>query len=105
MLRLCVGAMALALATVPVPVAAQTSGQTGGSDKVTVPSGQSSGTGISGQPSTQSGQAAKPSDATGSVGMANEEQNEATRQLDSSKIPGKPGGKSGPAVKSPSKQQ
>ena len=98
MLRLCVGAMALALAT--VPVAAQTSGQT----NTQVPSAQNSGAGIPGHPGTKSGPAAKPSDSTGTVGMGNEPQNQTTRQQDPAKIPGKPGSKSGPAEKSPSKQ-
>jgi len=98
MLRLCVGALALALAT--VPVAAQTSGQ----PSTQAPNAQNSGTGIPGHPGSKSGPAAKPSDSTGTVGMGNEPQNPAARQQDSSKIPGKPGGKSGPAEKSPPKQ-
>jgi hypothetical protein len=36
--------------------------------------------------------------------MGNEPQNQTTRQQDPAKIPGKPGSKSGPAEKSPSKQ-
>jgi len=95
MLRLLTGAVALAMVT--LPASAQTTAPPGGG-QVTVPSGQSSGTGIPGKPGSKSGPAAKSSPET----IGSDDHNRAVRQQDSSKIPGQPGNKSGPAVSPPS---
>jgi hypothetical protein len=97
MLRLVIGAIALAIVT--LPASAQTTDRPGGG-QVTVPSGQNSGAGIPGKPGSKSGPAAKSSSETTGSDMS--DQNRAVRQQDSSKIPGQPGNKSGPAVRPPS---
>jgi hypothetical protein len=97
MLRLLMGAIALAIVT--LPASAQNTAPTGGG-QVTVPSGQNSGAGIPGKPGSKSGPAAKSSSET--TGSDMNDQNRAVRQQDSSKIPGQPGNKSGPAVRPPS---
>jgi hypothetical protein len=97
MLRLLMGAIALAIVT--LPASAQTTDRPG-DGQVTVPSGQNSGTGIPGQPGSKSGPAAKSSPET--TGSDMNDHNRAVRQQDSSKIPGQPGNKSGPAVRPPS---
>jgi len=97
MLRLLMGATALAIVT--LPASAQNTAPPGGS-QVTVPSGQNSGAGIPGKPGSKSGPAAKSSSETTGADMS--DQNRAVRQQDSSKIPGQPGNKSGPAVRPPS---
>lgn len=79
------------------PQAMQGAGQ--GTAGVPVPSGQNSGVGIAGQRGNKNGPAANPS----TTGSANKHGNEAVREQDAAKIPGAPGGKSGPAVKPPSK--
>jgi hypothetical protein len=96
MLRLLMGAIALAIVT--LSASAQTTDRPGGG-QVTVPSGQNSGTGIPGQPGSKSGPAAKSSPETTGSDM---DHNRAVRQQDSSKIPGQPGNKSGPTVRPPS---
>jgi hypothetical protein len=88
-------AAAAFVAMTALPVSAQTQNQ-GGSAPVTTPSAQNSGTGISGQSGTQSG----PSPSSPGSAAADEDSRFAQQQ-DSAKIPGKPGGKSGEAVKSP----
>jgi hypothetical protein len=99
MLRLVIGAIALAIVT--LPASAQTTDRPGGGGgQVTVPSGQNSGAGIPGKPGSKSGPAAKSSSETTGSDMS--DQNRAVRQQDSSKIPGQPGNKSGPAVRPPS---
>lgn len=85
-------AIAAALAFVSAPALAQNSSGTG---TMTAPSANNSGTGISGQPGSKNGPAAK------TTGSASDE-NMHAQQQDSSKIPGKAGGKSGPAVHAPS---
>jgi hypothetical protein len=95
MLRLLMGAIALAIVT--LPASAQTA--TPGGAQTTVPSGQNSGAGIPGKPGSKSGPAAKPSSETTGSDMS--DHNRAVRQQDPSKIPGKPGSKSGP-TQSPS---
>ena len=97
MLRLLIGAAALAFAT--LSASAQTTAPSGGG-QVTAPSGQNSGAGIPGKPGSKSGPAVKPSGETTGSDMS--DHNRAVRQQDSSKIPGQPGNKSGPAVKPPS---
>jgi hypothetical protein len=97
MLRLLMGAIALAIVT--LPASAQNTAPTAGG-QVTVPSGQNSGAGIPGKPGSKSGLAAKSSSET--TGSDMNDQNRAVRQQDSSKIPGQPGNKSGPAVRPPS---
>jgi len=97
MLKLLMGAIALAIVT--LPAAAQTTAPSGGG-QVNAPSGQNSGAGIPGKPGSKSGPAVKPSGETTGSDMS--DHNRAVRQQDSSKIPGQPGNKSGPAVKPPS---
>jgi hypothetical protein len=97
MLRLLMGATALAIVT--LPASAQNTAPPGG-NQVTVPSGQNSGAGIPGKPGSKSGPAAKSSSETTGSDI---DQNRAVRQQDSSKIPGQPGNKSGPAVRPPSR--
>jgi hypothetical protein len=97
MLRLLMGAIALAIVT--VPAAAQTTAP-GAGTQTTVPSGQNSGAGIPGKPGSKSGPAAKSSSET--TGSDTNDHNRAVRQQDSPKIPGQPGNKSGPAVRPPS---
>ena len=97
MLRLLMGAIALAIVT--LPASAQTTDRPG-DGQVTVPSGQNSGTGIPGQPGSKSGPAAKSSPET--TGSDMNDHNRAVRQQDPSKIPGQPGNKSGPEVRQPS---
>ena len=81
------GAIAV-LAVIALPALAQTP---------TAPSSQNSGVGIAGQPGGKNGPAPNPT--------ANNDQKNPTTQLqDTSKIQGKPGSKSGSAVKPPSKQ-
>lgn len=65
-------------------------------DVSAVPSAQSSGAGIAGQPGNKSGPAAKPGET---VGSGTTEQNTTVQQQDTSKIKGLAGGKSGPAPK------
>jgi hypothetical protein len=96
MLRLLMGATALAVVT--LPASAQTAAPSGGG-QVTAPSGQNSGAGIPGKPGSKSGPAAKSETTTGSD-MS--DHNRAVRQQDSSKIPGQPGSKSGPSIRPPS---
>lgn len=60
----------------------------------------SSGPGISGQAGNKNGPAANSSGTQ--ANNQNSPQNEAVREQDSAKIPGKPGGKSGPTVNPPS---
>jgi hypothetical protein len=98
MLRLLIGAAALALVTLPAS-AQSTAPSEGG--QVTAPSGQNSGPGIPGKPGSKSGPAVKPSGETTGSDMS--DHNRAVRQQDSSKIPGQPGNKSGPAVTPPSR--
>jgi hypothetical protein len=98
MLRLLIGATALAI--VMLPASAQTTAPSGGG-QVTAPSGgQNSGAGIPGKPGSKSGPAVKPSGETTGSDMS--DHNRAVRQQDSSKIPGQPGNKSGPSVRPPS---
>jgi hypothetical protein len=59
-----------------------------------------SGPGITGQAGNKNGPTAKSSGAQ--ADRQNSQQNEAVREQDSVGIPGKPGGKSGPAVNPPS---
>ena len=97
MLKLLMGAIALAIVT--LPAAAQTTAPSGGG-QVNAPSGQNSGAGIPGKPGSKSGPAVKPSGETTGSDMS--DHNRAVRQQDSSKIPGQPGNKSGPSVRPPS---
>jgi hypothetical protein len=90
-----------ALATMASSAWAQTSGPDR-SDQVTVPSAQNSGAGIPGQPGGKSGVTTGRSSTTDPVGS---DQDNAVRLQDASKIPGKPGSESGPAVKSPDGSQ
>ena len=96
MLRLLMGATALAIVT--LPASAQTTSPPAGG-QVTAPTGQNSRAGIPGKPGSKSGPAAKSSspETAGS-----DDHNRAVRQQDSSKVPGQPGNKSGPAVRPPS---
>lgn len=87
--------IATALAFVSAPALAQNS--SGNSARtMAAPSAHNSGTGISGQPGSKNGPPAKST-----TGSASDE-NAHAQQQDSSKIPGKAGGKSGPAVHAPS---
>jgi hypothetical protein len=86
-------AIAAALAFVSAPVLAQNSSGTG---TMTPPSANNSGAGIAGQPGNKNGPAPKSTSGSAS------EENAHAQQQDSSKIPGKAGGKSGPAVHAPS---
>jgi hypothetical protein len=61
-----------------------------------------SGAGIAGQVGNKNGPAARSSGTQ--ADNQGEQQNNALREQDSAKIPGKPGGKSGPAVMPPSGQ-
>ena len=97
MLRLLMGATALAIVT--LPASAQTTAPPAGG-QVTAPSGQNSGAGIPGKPGSKSGPAVKPSGETTGSDMS--DHNRAVRQQDSSKIPGQAGNKSGPSVRPPS---
>jgi hypothetical protein len=98
MLRLLMGATALAIVT--LPASAQTTAPSGGG-QATAPSGQNSGAGIPGKPGSKSGPAAKPSSET-TTGSDTSDHNRAVRQQDSSKIPGQPGSESGPSERPPS---
>jgi hypothetical protein len=64
------------------------------------PSAQNSGAGVSGQPGNKNGPT--PSSSGTQANNQGPQQNETVREQDSAKIPGKPGGKSGPAVMPPS---
>lgn len=66
--------------------------QTAGNQTVTAPSAPNSGAGIAGQPGNKNGPAARTGEDRG-----------ASSQQDASKIPGKAGSKSGPAVTPPSR--
>ena len=60
------------------------------------PTSPNSGAGITGQPGSKSGPAAKSPSATTGSGVGE------SRNQDAAKVPGLPGSKSGPAVKLPS---
>ena len=60
------------------------------------PTSPNSGAGITGQPGSKSGPAAKSPSATTGSGVGE------SRNQDAAKVPGLPGSKSGPAVKPPS---
>lgn len=64
------------------------------------PGTHNSGAGVAGQAGNKNGPAASSSEPQANNQGAR--QNEAVREQDSAKIPGKPGGKSGPAVMPPS---
>jgi hypothetical protein len=66
-----------------------------------VPSAQNSGAGIAGQAGSKNGPPPKQTTTGSSIGAASNGQS--VRQQDSAKIPGKAGGKSGPAVEPPGK--
>lgn len=92
MRKILIGAIALALATPAATAFAQTtSGQNNGN--VTLPHGNS-GAGVNGMQGNKSGPAPKASSTTG----ANVDNGGRTGAQDAAKIPGKPGGKAGPAV-------
>jgi hypothetical protein len=98
MLRLLIGAAALAIVT--LPASAQTTAPSGGGQATAPSGGQNSGAGIPGKPGSKSGPAVKPSGETTGSDMS--DHNRAVRQQDSSKIPGQPGSKSGPSIRPPS---
>jgi hypothetical protein len=60
------------------------------------PTSPNSGAGVTGQPGSKSGPAAKSPSATTGSGVGE------SRNQDAAKVPGLPGSKSGPAVKPPS---
>jgi len=97
MQKIFVGAVALALATVPAIAIAQTT-PVQNNGNVAVPSGNS-GAGVKGMRGNKSGPAAKKPSTTGQ-GVGNS--GAATGANDAAKVPGKAGGKSGPAAKPPS---
>jgi len=72
---------------------------------VTVPSGQNSGAGISGQPGNKNGPPAQNRATTGAGAASSQAPGQGIREQDSAKIPGAPGSKSGPAAKPPSTEQ
>jgi len=82
--------------TAPADMAPSVQGNAAGSG-VNVPPGNS-GAGIAGQPDNKSGPPANSSSTTGSAGNAPAP----SSTQDASKVPGLPGGKSGPSVRPPS---
>lgn len=89
MLKLAVGALALALAT--LPAGAQTASPNA-ADPMNKEATPNSGVGVTGQPGHQAGPAPKtPAETTGA------NPGEASKNTpDAAKVPGLPGGKSGP---------
>lgn len=96
MLKIVIGTVALAIAT--LPAAAQTAAP--GGAEMSKPSSPNSGAGISGHPGNKNGPPAKSSSET--TGEAVSPSGDNKTPQDASKIQGLPGGKSGPATRSPS---
>lgn len=91
-------AAAAALALIAMPAFAQTTYA-----QTTSPGTQNSGAGVAGQPGGKNGPPATKKVQPNT--MANDHaQHKAVQNQDVSKVPGKPGSKSGPAVKPPKSQ-
>ena len=107
MLKIIVGAVALAFAALPATAMAQSKSSNPDQGQVNLPS-KNSGAGVKGMPGNKNGPAPMKSGTTGQ-GMSNQDSNnqKAPRsgKDDAAKVSGKPGGKSGPAVMPPSKSK
>src|SRR3954454_17140703 len=88
--------IAVGLATLAVPVSAQTDKPT-----VSAPSANNSGAGIAGYPGNKNGPAANK----GTVGSATNPENPSASNQDAANVKGLPGNKSGPPAKKPSDQR
>ncbi len=98
MQKIFIGAIALAVATLPAASIAQTT-SIQKNDNVALPKGNS-GAGVSGMQGNKNGPAPKASSTTGED-VSNGGAGQAGAQ-DATKVPGKTGGKAGPAARSPS---
>jgi hypothetical protein len=94
MRKFLIGAMAFAIVTLPAAALAQVT-----NSPATQMTSPNSGAGVQGQAGSKSGPTAKP----GNTGAApSQADSNPANAPEAAKIPGKPGGKSGPAVKAPS---
>jgi hypothetical protein len=102
MLKYLIGAAALAMVALPAAAQTQTpqTGAPGGTPQTT---GPSSGTGVPAQPGPQGGPSVKGPAETSGAGA--DQSSDHSRQQDSSKIPGAPGGKSGAPAKRPGQME
>jgi hypothetical protein len=99
MRRFMLGAVALALMTIPA-VAQTSSGSSGQTPQATSPN---SGAGVQGKPGNKNGPPANSSETTGANSGTNSSMgNAGTTPQDASKIPGMTGNKSGPPARKPS---
>jgi hypothetical protein len=98
MMKSLIGAVALAIATVPTAVTAQTRPPGG---QMVQPSSPNSGAGIQGQPGNKSGPAERGVN-TGAATTGVQNNSNPANAPEAAKVPGMPGSKSGPAVRSPS---
>ncbi len=105
MLKIVVGAVALAFAALPATAMAQSKSSNPDQGQVNLPS-KNSGAGVKGMPGNKNGPPPMKPGTTGQ-GMSDTNNQKAPRsgKDDAAKVSGKPGSKSGPAVMPPSKSK
>ena len=103
MLKVLVGTAVLAITAVPVTAGAQSVNLNPTQGKVSTPSAQHSGAGIPAKRGSEAGRMPRhETSGSTTVGSNPHAHSHKVREQDAAKIPGKAGGKSGPAVKPPS---